>query len=267
MILIGEKLNSSIPKTKEALQNGDYAYIQQMVRLQESCGADYIDINTAVFEEAELDLMKEVIRIVLAHSSCGIVIDSPCVSTIEKAVEYARERPVIINSVTIDERLDEVCGILNSPAYRDAELSVIGLPIRQSGVPETPAQRKECTDELVAALTKKIDARKIWVDLVVQSVALSEQGGASDIFGTLTYLKERYPQLRTTGGITNISYGLPQRIQITAPFLGILNYLGLDSAIIDVTNPAIQKMLLATDLLCGKDEYCMNYIEYIRAHE
>ncbi len=265
MIIIGEKLNSSIPKTKEAIQNTDYRYLKDLIVLQESCGADFIDINTAVFEENELDSMKDIIKLTIENSSCGIVIDSPCVQTIEKAIEFAKTRPIIINSVTIDERIDEVCDIMNSTVYKNADLSVVGLPIKKSGIPETIADRKSFTDEIMELLKNRINEDKIWIDIIIHSVALSENNSASDIFETLKYMKEKYPNIKTTAGVTNISYGLPQRMNITASFFGVLSYLGLDSAIIDITNPSIKKTLLSTELLCGRDEFCMNYIEYIRS--
>lgn len=76
MIVIGEKLNSSIPSTFKAMKEGDEAIIS-LIKSQEASGAKFLDINTAMFESEELSVMERVVRLALENSECGIVLDSP----------------------------------------------------------------------------------------------------------------------------------------------------------------------------------------------
>ena len=135
MIIIGEKLNSSIPKTLEAIKEEDKEYLLSLITSQENNGADYLDINTAICEE-ELDKMLWLIDLVMEHSQCGIMIDSPSVSVVKEAVKRAAGRKVIINSVTLIERIDELL-----PLIKETGASVVGLPMDEDGIPDTVEKR------------------------------------------------------------------------------------------------------------------------------
>ena len=132
MILIGEKLNSSIPKTNEAMAKRDERYIIEMIKLQEACGAHYLDINTAT-AGPESELMRWIIGLVREHSSCGIMVDSCNVPVIEDALEAASGADVIVNSITATKRLHELAGII-----KEKNVSVVCLPIDDAGIRTTP---------------------------------------------------------------------------------------------------------------------------------
>ena len=260
MLIISEKLNSSIPSVLEAFQTGNEAFLIDVIKKQEAAGAIYIDINTALLQEGEGEAMEYAIRLVKEHSSMGIMIDSPNVSVIEKGVEAAAGRNIIINSVTLTERIDELMPLL----IEKPELSVVGLPIGSDGIPKTSEKRVQYAGELIQKLVANgISEERIYIDVLVEALAVGDQN-AKVTLETLRLMKEHYPNVKTTGGFSNISYGLPKRMLLNTAFLAMAMYQGLDSAIMDPAPDSMKKSYRAITALLGQDEYCMDYIDEIR---
>ncbi len=258
MIIIGEKLNTSIPKTLEAVQNRDEAALIALIRTQEESGADYQDINTAVGDD-ELENMKWLTRLVLENTDGGIMLDSPSPQVIEKVIGMAAGRPVIVNSVTLSERLSIL------PAVRETGAAVVGLPMDEDGIPQTAAGRLENAKRLTDKITNAgIPAEKIFIDVLAESVAVSDQNlmtalSAIPLIGAIN------PDIKTICGVSNVSFGLPRRININCAFLSAAIAAGLTSAILDITSPSVKTALLASLAAFGRDEYCLEYISYIRS--
>ncbi len=260
MLIISEKLNSSIPSVLEAFQTKNEAFLIELIKKQEDAGATYIDINTALLADAEAQTMEYAISLVKEHSSMGIMIDSPNVSVIEQAVKFAEGRNIIINSVTVTERIDELLPLLKA----QPELMVVGLPIGNAGIPASGEERVACAGELIEKLTKNgISEERILIDVLVEALAVGDANGKITL-DTLRLMKECYPNVKTTGGFSNISYGLPKRMILNTAFLSMAMYLGLDSAIMDPAPDTMRKTYRAINALLGKDEYCMDYIDEIR---
>ena len=146
MIVIGEKLNSSIPSTLKAMKESDDAVIA-LIKSQEAAGAKYLDINTAMFESEELPVMERVVKLALDNSECGIVLDSPDPEVIKAASKLCAGRELILNSVTSDERIDEL-----APLAGELGCGVIVLPMNADGIPETAEGRLECAKVAIEKL-------------------------------------------------------------------------------------------------------------------
>ena len=258
MILIGEKLNSSIPSTLEAMKKGEDALLP-IITSQAEAGAAYLDINTALLGEEELPMMKKIISLVIAHSDCGLVLDSPNPSVLSEAVKACEDRPVILNSVTVDERIEEVI-----PTLAEKHCGVILLPIdRKNGIPATAEKRLENAEKAIARLKNAgVPEEKIWVDVIVETLATADDK-AKIALDTVALIKS-HTKAKSVCGLSNLSFGLPKRAFLNASFLSIANYLGLDAAIADPTSPELRKAFYASSVVCGEDEYCMNYIGFIR---
>jgi 5-methyltetrahydrofolate--homocysteine methyltransferase len=112
MIIIGEKLNSSIPKTLTAFTSNDEVTVVELIKAQEQFGAQYLDINTSICKGEEKEKMEWVIRLMLEHSTCGIMLDSPSPELIKEVIGQVKGRPVIINSITLSERFEELVPVL-----------------------------------------------------------------------------------------------------------------------------------------------------------
>ena len=263
MLIISEKLNSSIPSVLEAFQTKNESFLVELIQKQEQAGATYIDINTALLGDNEAEVMEYAIGLVKAHSSMGIMIDSPNVSVIQQAVQSAKGRNIIINSVTLTERIDDLLPLLQ----QQPELMVVGLPIGTAGIPQSGEERVECAGELIEKLTRnKIARDRIFIDVLVEALAVGDNN-AKITLDTLRLMKEKYPDVKTTGGFSNISFGLPKRMILNTAFLAMAMYQGLDSAIMDPAPDTMRKTYRAVNALLGNDEYCMDYIDEIRATE
>lgn len=258
MILIGEKLNTSIPKTQAAVAAKDAGYLKDLIQSQVEAGADYLDINTAAGVEDELKSMKWLIKLVLEYSQAGIMLDSPSPEVIQEVITLVQDRPVIVNSVTLAGRLELL------PVIRETGASVVGLPIDDSGIPDSAQKRADNAERLLDKITHAgIPAEKVFLDVLAESLAVSDMNLMCSI-ETILAIRNRFPALKTICGVSNVSFGLPKRININAAFLSAATISGLSAAILDVTSPTIKAALLSSLAVAGLDEYCLNYIAYMR---
>lgn len=258
MIIIGEKLNTSIPKTQEAVKNRDDAYLIRLIRAQEESGADYQDLNTAVGPKDELESMRWLISLALAHSNSGIMLDSPSTEIIEQAIHAVQDRPVIVNSVTLSQRLSLL------PVIRETGAAVVGLPMDEYGIPATAEKRAETAKRLVEKLTAAgIPPEKIFIDVLAESVAVADNNLMTALH-TIPLIHGIDPNIHTICGVSNVSFGLPRRVNINSAFLSAAVTAGLGSAILDITSPAIKTALLTSLVVAGQDEYCLSYISHMR---
>ena len=257
MILIGEKLNSSIPSTLKAMRESDEAIIA-LIKAQENAGAAYLDINTAMFEEEESAMMQKIVKLALENSSCGIVLDSPDPKVIEAASELCTGRDLILNSVTADERIDEL-----APVAAKLGCGVIVLPMDSDGIPETAEGRLECAKKAIEKLTAAgVAEENIYVDAICETLATLDTNAKTSL-ETIRLVKEN-TGAKTTCGLSNVSFGLPKRAFINAAFVSIAIWNGLDSAIADATNEEFRRAIFSANAVSGLDEYCMEYIGFIR---
>ena len=260
MLIISEKLNSSIPSVLEAFQQKNESFLIELIKKQEAAGASYIDINTALLQEEELETMNYAINLVKEHSKLDIMIDSPNVPVVLEAVKQAQGRKIIINSVTLTDRINELIPLLQE----NPEIAVVGLPIPQGGIPKSSEERVACAGELIAKLTENgISEERIYLDVIVEALAVGDENGKVTL-DTIRLMKEKCPNVKTTGGFSNISFGLPKRMLLNTAFLAMAMYLGLDSAIMDPAPDSMRKSYRAINALLGNDEYCMDYIDEIR---
>ena len=263
MLIISEKLNSSIPSVLEAFQQKNDELLIELIKKQESAGATYIDINTAVLQEQELATMLYAIDLVKKHSKLGIMIDTPNVAVVHQAVEACEGRSIIINSVTVSERIDELMELLK----KRQDIMVVGLPIPKEGIPHTAEERVRYAGEIIEKFRANgVSEERIFIDVLVEALAVGDKNAALCL-ETLRQLKETYPHVKTTGGFSNISFGLPKRLILNTAFLAMAMYQGLDSAIMDPAPDGMRKSYRAINALLGNDEYCMDYIDEIRGTE
>lgn len=258
MILIGEKLNSSIPKTMEAMEAGDEEQLVALIDSQEENGAAFLDINTALCTRGELPAMREICALALEHSSCGLMLDSVNPDVILSVLPLLKGRRVMMNSVTLTSRFEELI-----PAAVETGAGVVALPIGES-MPSSLAERMENIGALVENAAKRgLPASQLLIDVLVEALSI-DVGNAMLALETIRETKRLYPEVGTVCGLSNISFGLPGRAKLNAAFLAMAMAAGLDAAIIDVNAPSMQDMLATATALCGQDEYCMEYIGFRR---
>lgn len=255
MILIGEKLNSSIPKTLELYKSKNEEELINIIKAQKE--ADYLDINTGLCDN-EIDMMKYVIKLCGENSRAKIMPDSSNPEVLKEVCKYIKG-DFIINSITAKDRMEEII-----PIIKEYNCGVVALPIVDT-VPSEPIKRLENAKIIMDRFEKEnIPLDKVYFDILVEPLATNIESGKI-IIDTLKLFKEN--GLKTTCGLSNVSFGLPNRKDINSMFLSNLMTLGLDSAICDVMNPEIIKSVKISNMILGKDEYCMKYIKYIKKNK
>ena len=159
---------------------------------------------------------------------------------------------IFINSVTCTERIIELL-----PLIKEYNAKVIALPIKDK-VPQSLKEREENALIICDILKKEnINLNNIFFDILVQPIATDPDSGPLTI-DTLKLFKKM--GLKTTCGLSNVSFGLPQRKMVNSYFLSILMANGLDSVICDITDINIQRATKITDMLTGEDE-CIDYVK------
>lgn len=260
MLIIGESLNSSIPKTRALFEPFDEAGVRALIRAQKEAGAEVLDINTALCAE-ELPLLLRITALVREE---GLVpmFDSPSEEVLTELLRSTKG-PAFINSVTVTERH----GILPLCARQIAEgreLSVVALPVGET-VPRDTAERCANVKSLMETLeSADIPRECIYVDLLVEALA-TDSSAAKRVVATLEYVNGAFPGAKTTCGLSNVSFGLPMRARLNAAFFAMLSSRALSSAILNVQNPEMRHAIAASALVMGEDEYCMNYLAVFRS--
>lgn len=257
MIIIGEKLNSSIPSAFAAMQEDDSRIIG-LIKLQADAGAQYLDINTALFEDEEAAMMKKVIKLVRENCDCGIMLDSPNPEVLSEVIAECEGADIILNSVTADERIDEL-----GPIAAKYNCGIVVLPMDANGIPDSAEGRLECAKSAVEKLKGfGVAEENIYVDAICETLATCDSN-AKTALDTIALIKSQ-TGAKTTCGLSNISFGLPKRAFINGAFLTVAIYNGLDSAIIDPASKELRKARFTAEAVCGTDEYCMEYINFVR---
>lgn len=258
MIIVGEKLNSSIKDTRLAMEKKDAAYISALAKAQYDAGADYIDINAALFLEDEPEMLKWTVQNAVQPDG-RVMLDSPNPKAIETVLKDIPLQNVIINSITMEKKRFESF----LPLVKQYNTGVVGLPIDDNGMPHSAEERVEIAERLIKSLQDAgVAPEKIFIDLLVETAATGD--GPKKAVNTARLLREKHPDIHIICGLSNVSFGLPKRESLNAAFLSAAIFNGLDSAIMDITNESIRNMLHAARVISGDDEYCMDYITYCK---
>ena len=259
MIIIGEKINGSIPRTATAIAEKNEKYIRTLAKKQTAARASYLDVCASVSPEKEIETLKWLVDIVQSETDLPICLDSPNANVFKEAIGLCK-KPGMINSVSMEgDKIDQVFPVIAGTGW-----NVIALLCDNSGIPQDAAQRINVFKEILKkAESYKIDPSRIFVDPVVEMLCTSEDGIAK-ITETIRTVKEICPSVHITSGASNISYNLPMRKFINRGFIILCMGAGMDSAIIDPTNEDMLALIYASEALLGRDEMCMEYISAFR---
>lgn len=251
MIIIGEKINGTIPKVGKAIAERDEAYIKELAVKQAEAGADYIDVCASTAPELEVEALKWLIEVVQGAVDKPLCIDSPNPESIVQVFDTV-EKTGIINSVSLEGNKCE----LIYPLIQGTEWEVIALTCDDSGIPSDVESRINITKKLVDDAGKYgIMPSRIHIDPLVISLA-TDNDSLLKFTETMEEIKGIYPDLKVTSGLSNISFGMPIRRVINQTFLSIAMFAGMDSAIMDPCNKKMMATFYVTTALLGKDRYC-----------
>ncbi|MCK8601003.1 dihydropteroate synthase [Desulfoferrobacter suflitae] len=263
MLVIGEKINATRSSIKEIIQNRDAAALLQLAEKQAAAGAGYIDVNVGTGVgtlEDEMDSMQWAVRTIQDSLDTPLCIDSADPKVLETGLKARDGRPSMINSTKAEQKgLDEVV-----PLAQKYEALLVGLTMDESGIPKTADDRLRAADKIVAACeAHRVPLKNVYFDTLVMPISTDVKQGLVTL-ETLTQIKRKYPEAKTVLGLSNISYGLPQRSRINAAFMQMAIYAGLDGAIIDPLDTELMAAITSGEVLVGKDRHCRKYMRAFR---
>lgn len=254
--IIGERINPTGKKLmREAIANKDIGYFENQAVEQFQAGADILDINMGVPNIDEAQMMKIAVKAVQGVVDLPVQIDSSDALAVEMGARYANGK-VIINSVNGDEEVLEK--IL--PIAKKYGAMVLGLTIDKDGVPKTVEKRLQIAEKIVNYASKiGIKEENMIIDCLTLTVG-AEQEQAIKTLQAIKLVKEKLG-VKTVLGVSNISFGLPNRQIVNSHFMTMALSFGLDLAII---NPNIAEMMQSFrvyNLISGNDKNGEKYIE------
>lgn len=256
MLIIGELINSSRKHIKAAVEAKDGAYIQKMALDQMAAGATYVDANcgTQVFNEVET--MEWLVNNIQEVTDAPLCIDSPNPLALAAGLALTKTAKPMVNSITAEvERFETIL-----PLVQQYDAKVVALCMDDSGMPDDAAKRIAIADKLIKDLTaNNVAEDDIYIDPLVSPVSTSDRAGM-DVLETTRYIKETYPNVHVTCGLSNISYGLPHRKVLNQSFLIQLMTMGMDSFILDPLDKQMMGFLYSSAAVLGQDPFCGKYL-------
>ena len=256
-VLIGERINpTGKKKLAEALRAGDLDIVSQEALTQVQAKADILDVNVGTTGVDEVALLPQAVRAVMDTVDVPLCIDSSNPRALAAALKTYQGK-AIVNSVTgQDESLNEVL-----PLVKEYQAAVIGLTMDEEGIPESTDRR--------VSIAHKIVERAEAIGIPRQDVIIDclNMPAAADTQASLTII-QAIERIRTelgvnmTLGVSNISFGLPDRTLLNSAFLAIVIPLGVTCPVVDVAK--VRAFVLATDALLGRDTYMKRYIQAYR---
>lgn len=258
--VIGERINTTLKKVQAATAERDADYIRNDVRQQTEAGATYIDVNAGArigHEEAD---MRWLLEIVQEATDLPLCLDSPDPNILEMAYGLVNKKPMI-NSISLEkDRFEPMIKYLQGKECR-----IIALCMDDSGMPKTVDDIVTRACSLVAELEKIGFTRDdIFIDPLIQPMSVDINNGQVAM-AAVRGITTKLAGVHVTGGLSNISYGLPQRRIINRCFLTMMMAHGFDSAIMDPLDKDIMALMNTADMLAGYDKFCMHYIKAVRA--
>lgn len=261
MLIIGERINSTRKSIAPAVKERNAGFLQEEARKQVEAGADYLDCNAAtVGRDQEPDALCWLVRTVQEAVDRPLSLDSPNPDAIAAALKVHRGT-AIINSITAErEKWERLL-----PLVREHHAKVIALCMDDSGMPATGEDRVRVAMQLIERLVAAgVPEEDVIVDPLLVPVSVDSQNG-NHALRAITEIKQRCPKVRVSVGLTNVSFGLPERRWLNRAMLVLALGAGLDTVICDPTDGELMALLRAAEALLGRDEYCMEYLAAARS--
>jgi 5-methyltetrahydrofolate--homocysteine methyltransferase len=255
LLIIGERINSTRKKIAKAVRARDAEFIRTEATNQTKAGAGYIDVNAGTSVAHEVDDLVWLTETVQSAVEVPVCVDSANPKALEAALHVHRG-DALVNSITAEkERIEGILPLVVAHGTR-----VVALAMDDGGMPETADDRLQVVRGLVKTLTGEgVEIGRIYFDPLIRPISTNPDQALAAIEATRRIMTE-FPGVHTICGLSNVSFGLPRRNLLNRAFLTLLIGAGLDSAIIDPTEPGMLATVLGTEALAGRDEYCMNYI-------
>ena len=256
-VLIGERINpTGKSKFKTALRENNMDYIISEAIGQEEHGAHMLDVNVGLPEIDEVDFLTRAIKEIQSVSTLPLQIDTSNTAALEAAMRIYNGKP-LVNSVNgKKESIDSVL-----PLVKKYGGCVIALTLDEKGIPTTAEGRFEIAERIVKEAEKYgIDKKDIIVDPLCLTVS-SDASAPKVTLDSIRLIKDKLG-VKVSLGISNVSFGLPNRDFVTSTFFALALKEGLDGVIMNPYSSEMMKIYYAYNALLGLDESCSEYIAY-----
>ena len=259
MQIIGEKINGTLKEVKTAIRERNASFIRDLARKQVEAGADLVDVNAGTRPDEEPEALSWLVKTVQEAVEVPLCLDSANPHALSVALQEVKQTPMI-NSISGEpSRLD---GVL--PLVSKHGCSVIALAMDEKGIPKGVNERLAVIRSLMdRTRSAGLADEKVYVDPLVMAISTNTEAGTIAL-QTMRAVREEFPKAHFCAGLSNISFGLPERHLVNRVFLTLALVAGLDSAILDPFDRELRGELLAAELVLGRDRHCLNYTRSYR---
>jgi len=258
--VIGERVNPTGKKRfQQALLAGDLDYILDVAVQQEDAGADILDVNVGYPGVNEAELLPQVVKRLQSAVSLPLQLDSSNPDALEAGLRVYNGKAAV-NSVNGDpEVLERVL-----PIVKKYGACVVGLTLDKGGIPQTAGERVAIARRILdAALAHGIPREDVWIDCLTLTVSAQQDQARQTLQAVRTIRAEL--GLQTVLGVSNISFGLPNRALVTQSFLTQAMAAGLTLPILNPNQREMMDAVWAFRVLSGEDAGCRAYVERFAA--
>lgn len=258
-VIIGERINpSGRTRLAESLAQADMSLLRREALAQVQAGAHVIDVNVSTLDVDEEKILPLAVQTVAQAVDIPICIDTVNYEALAAALAICPGKPVV-NSVTGEKAsLDTVL-----PLVREHSCAVVGLCMDEEGIPTQAADRLKIAQKIVESAEKHgIGREDVIIDPLAMTVGADQSAGVA-ILEAIDSITRMLGVNMTLGG-SNISFGLPDRGLINRSFIAMATAAGLTCAIVDPLDVEIRKTIAACDLLMGRDEYAVRFLQFTR---
>jgi len=255
LVVIGERLNPTGKKTlQEELRAGKWGFVRSAALEQEEKGARLLDVNAAVPGEDEVELLSGLVSFLSRTSDLPLVIDSAHPGAVEKALRLYPGR-ALLNSISGEKaKIGEIL-----PVAARYGTPFILLPVDDKGVPETWQERREVIRRVwKTARSRGFSRDDLIVDGLVMTVS-SNPGAPRETLETIRWSTDTF-RCRTLVGLSNVSFGLPERKWLNGAFLAMAASRGARFVIANPAEQEVMALVAAADMLLGEDRQARRYV-------
>lgn len=261
-MVVGERINPTGKKALQAeLREGKLDIVTTFVEEQVELGADILDINVGMNGIDEKETMLQVINHVTMISNIPLAIDSSKIDVLEAALRIYPGR-ALINSISLEsEKFEKLI-----PIAKKYGAMFILLPLSDEGLPKDIDEKKEIIGKILdRAYSFGLTKEDIIVDGLVNTIGANKRASI-ETMETIRYCKHELG-LATICGLSNISFGLPERIFVNSTFLAFAIKEGLTMAIANPSQDLLMNVAVACDLLLNREEADVRYIDRVTSRK
>lgn len=257
VVIIGESINPTRrKKLVETLAEHNFDFVHELARVQIEAGADVLDVNVGYPGVDDESLLPETVTSLQENFDIPLCLDSPNPKALEAALKVAAGKP-LINSVNGEKKsMDAIL-----PLVREYGAAVIGLVMDDDGITHDPEKRFKIAEKILErAVSMGIKQEDVVIDPLAMAVS-ADPNACMVTLETIRLVRDRLG-MNITQGSSNISFGLPGRSVLNDAHMALSIWNGLTCPI---ANPVkITALVRATDLVMGRDDFAMRYVEYFQ---